>query len=149
MCCILYCDCANYCTCYTSPDNPHKPVTMVPLFQAVGRTGQLWGTSLNQLLTQTRLQSLLCRGWLNWKIFCSSHLLGCYCHPDCLCLLVRFKLEFLMLKNVNKLSVEACLHSLASKCPLTQGGMHYESNQQSNQVAYVIRMEIVSQCVFC
>ena len=24
------------------------------------------------------------------EMFCSSHLLGCYCHPDYLCQLVRF-----------------------------------------------------------
>ena len=33
-------------------------------------------------------------------------------------------------RNVNKLqNVEACFHFLASKCPLTGGGMHYRSNR--------------------
>ena len=45
-----------------------------------------------------------------------------------------------MLTNVNKLlnfeAFEACLHFLASKCPLTQVGMHYKSKQ----VAHIIRM---------
>ena len=35
-----------------------------------------------------------------------------------------------MLKNVNKFhNFEACLHFLASKCPLTQVGIDYKSNQ--------------------
>ena len=51
-----------------------------------------------------------------------------------------------MLTNVNKLqNREACLHLLASKCPLTQDGMHYKSNQ----VAHIIRMKVASQKVPC
>ena len=47
-----------------------------------------------------------------------------------------------MLKNVNKLhNCEACLHLLASKCPLTQVGMHYKSNQ----IAHIIMMTVESQ----
>ena len=44
--------------------------------------------------------------------------------------------SILMLRNVS--NVDASLHFLASKCPLTQVGMHYKSNQ----VAYIIRMAI-------
>ena len=47
-----------------------------------------------------------------------------------------------MLKNVNKLhNFEACLHSLAYKCLLTQVGVDYKSNQ----VAQIIRMAVASQ----
>ena len=50
--------------------------------------------------------------------------------------------SILMLKNVNKLhNSEACLHFLASKCPLTQVGMDYKSNQ----LAHIIRMRVASQ----
>ena len=53
--------------------------------------------------------------------------------------------SILMLANVNKLqSVDACLHLLASECPLTQVGMRYKTNQ----VAYIIRMRIASPWVF-
>ena len=49
-----------------------------------------------------------------------------------------------MLKKVNKLqNCEACLHLLASKCPLTRVGMHYKSNQ----VAHIIMMTVASQKV--
>ena len=52
--------------------------------------------------------------------------------------------SILMLKNVNKLqNVDACLHFLASKCPLTKDGMRYKSNE----VAYIIKMTIASQYV--
>ena len=38
--------------------------------------------------------------------------------------------SILMLKNGNKLhNFEACLHFLASKCPLTTVGMDYKSNK--------------------
>ena len=47
----------------------------------------------------------------------------------------------LMLKNVNKLHNFACLHFIASKCPLTQVGMDYKSKQ----VAHIIRMRVASQ----
>ena len=44
-----------------------------------------------------------------------------------------------MLKNVNKLqNVEACLHFLASKWPLTQVDINYESNR----AAYILRITI-------
>ena len=47
-----------------------------------------------------------------------------------------------MLDNANKLqNCEACLYLLASKCPLTQVGMHHKSNQ----VAHIIRMTVASQ----
>ena len=47
--------------------------------------------------------------------------------------------SILMLKNVNKFhNFEACLHFIASKCPLPQVGMDYKSNQ----VAYIIRMTV-------
>ena len=47
--------------------------------------------------------------------------------------------SILMLENVNKLkNVDACVHFLAPKFPLTQAGKHYKSNQ----VAYIIRMAI-------
>ena len=49
-----------------------------------------------------------------------------------------------MLTNVNKLhNFEACLHFLAFKCPLTQVGMDYKSNQ----VAHIIRVTVASQLV--
>ena len=47
-----------------------------------------------------------------------------------------------MLKTVNKLQhVEARLHFIASKFPLTPVGMHYKSNQ----LTYIIRMAIAFQ----
>ena len=50
----------------------------------------------------------------------------------------------LMLKNVNKLhNFEACLHFIASKCPLNKVGMDYKSKQ----VAHIIRMRVASQKV--
>ena len=47
-----------------------------------------------------------------------------------------------MLNNINKLqNVEACLHFLVLKCPLTQVGMHYKSTQ----VAHINRVTLASQ----
>ena len=46
-------------------------------------------------------------------------------------------------KNVNKLhNFEACLHFLASKCPLTQVGMDYKSYQVAR---IVLRMTVALQ----
>ena len=73
--------------------------------------------------------------WPSLKVFHSSHLLGCYCHPD---YLVRFVRQ----ANLSKHSdAEKCKHFLTSKHSLTQVGMHYKSNQ----VAYVCKMTIASQ----
>ena len=47
-----------------------------------------------------------------------------------------------MLKNVNQLqNVDACLHFLASKCPLTQVAMHCKPNQAT----YTIGMAMASR----
>ena len=50
--------------------------------------------------------------------------------------------NILMLRNASKLqNVDACLHFVAAKFPLTQVGMHYKSNR----AAYIIRMTIAFQ----
>ena len=53
--------------------------------------------------------------WIDWfeNVLPPSRLLGCYCHHDYLCRLVKIneagELELAMLKNVNKLqNVERC-----------------------------------------
>ena len=77
--------------------------------------------------------------------------MGCYCHPDYVCQLVRFithkagEVEIagnFMLKNVNTFqNVDACLHFLASNCALSHVGMHCKSNQ----VAYIMETTIKFQ----
>ena len=50
----------------------------------------------------------------------------------------------LMLKNVNKLhNFEACLHFLASKCPLA----HVDMDYKSDQVVRMVRMTVASRWV--
>ena len=60
---------------------------------------------------------------------------------DAIVILTVYACWFDAKKCKQTLNGEASLHFLASKCPLTQVGVHYESTR----VAYIIRMTIASQ----
>ena len=71
--------------------------------------------------------------WSILKMFCSKHLLGCYCHRDYVCCLllflfhVNFGLAGIFMHHHQH--CKACLHFVASKCLLAKVCLPYESNQ--------------------